>query len=286
MIAGLLPIAWMKLFSIVHGLNVLFFSGSILHVEHVGNDWGFDLGDSSSPSRIWKALSLHTLLSAYVFLITLSSFNFKAGTSCHVSFSTVYTLCFIWALICFVTCVVIFASISVNFFSSASCICVSVFVAFMTYYWPVLVNVYIGIWWLSGDRVYGFSCKLKVRSTAVALEFFDLMKLSSIASSMNGYAYFKVLLNSFKFHNPIRKLKDKQTKLRIVSSDASVYWRYHHGKVGVQVVHNYSIAVNQVSTLFFCKTYPFQRKILSQSYRMKRTANKTKLLNNDTSITW
>ena len=33
--------------------------------------------------------------------------------------------------------------------------------------------------------VYGCSCKLKVLSTGVAIEFFELMKLASTASSMN-----------------------------------------------------------------------------------------------------
>ena len=52
MVAGLLPISWVRLFSIAHGLNVLLFSGSILHVKCVGNECVFDLGDSSSPARI------------------------------------------------------------------------------------------------------------------------------------------------------------------------------------------------------------------------------------------
>ena len=43
--------------------------------------------------------------------------------------------------------------------------------------------------------VYVCSYKLKVMSTAVALEFFDLMKHASIAFSINGYASFRVLLN-------------------------------------------------------------------------------------------
>ena len=51
MVAGLLPISWAKL-SIAHGLNVLFFSGSILHVKCVGYDCSFDLGDSSSLATI------------------------------------------------------------------------------------------------------------------------------------------------------------------------------------------------------------------------------------------
>ena len=50
--AILLPISWVRLFSIAHGLNVLFHSGSILQVKCVGNDCVFDLGDSSSPARI------------------------------------------------------------------------------------------------------------------------------------------------------------------------------------------------------------------------------------------
>ena len=52
MVAGLVPISWVRLFSIAHGLNVLLFSGFILHVTCVGYDCGFDLGDSSSPARI------------------------------------------------------------------------------------------------------------------------------------------------------------------------------------------------------------------------------------------
>ena len=38
MVAGLLPIFRVKLFSIAHGLNVLFFSGSIFHLKCVGHD--------------------------------------------------------------------------------------------------------------------------------------------------------------------------------------------------------------------------------------------------------
>ena len=85
------------------------------------------------------------------FLITFHFFNFTVVTSCHVSFSVVHTLRFIWALICFVTCVVFFSTISANFFSSASCFCVSVFLALKVYHGPVLVLVYSGIWRLSED---------------------------------------------------------------------------------------------------------------------------------------
>ena len=53
-----------------------------------------------------------------------------------------------------------------------------------------------------------------------------------------------------QFHTRIRKLKEKQTKLRALSSDKGVYQQYHLEKVWVQVVYNYSIAVNQVSTPF------------------------------------
>ena len=38
MVAGLLPISWVRLFSIAHVLNVLFPSWSILHLECVGYD--------------------------------------------------------------------------------------------------------------------------------------------------------------------------------------------------------------------------------------------------------
>ena len=116
--------------------------------------------------------------------------NFKVVTSCHVASSTVCRLRFIWALIRFVTCVVIFSAISANSFSSASCFCVSVFLAFMTYLGTVLVHVYSGYWWLSGDN-YGCSCMSKVRSTTLVLECHDLMKLASIAFSMNGHASFR-----------------------------------------------------------------------------------------------
>ena len=37
-VAGLLPISWMSLISIAHGLNFLLTSGSILHLESVGYD--------------------------------------------------------------------------------------------------------------------------------------------------------------------------------------------------------------------------------------------------------
>ena len=41
-----------------------------------------------------------------------------------------------------------------------------------------------------------YLCKLEVMSTDVALEFFELMKLASTASSMNVYASFRDILNS------------------------------------------------------------------------------------------
>ena len=75
MVARLLPSLWVKLFSIAHGLHVLSFSGSILHLKCVGFNWGFDLEDSSSPARIRRALRLSTLLSACIFSITLSLFS-------------------------------------------------------------------------------------------------------------------------------------------------------------------------------------------------------------------
>ena len=136
MVADLLPISLMKLFSIAHGLNVIFFSGSILHLKCVGYDWGFDLGDTSPAKILWD-LRLPTLLSACTFLIALFFFfNFTAVTFCHVSFSAVYALRFICALICFVTCGVFFSTVWANCFSSTSCFCVSVFASFMGYHGP------------------------------------------------------------------------------------------------------------------------------------------------------
>ena len=52
MLAGFLPISFVKLFPIAYGSNFLLFHGPILHLKCVGYDWGFDLGDSSSPARI------------------------------------------------------------------------------------------------------------------------------------------------------------------------------------------------------------------------------------------
>ena len=71
-LASLLPISWVRLFSIAHGLNFFLFSGCILHLNYVGFDWAFDLGDSSYSAKIWRALCLPTLLSACNFLITPS----------------------------------------------------------------------------------------------------------------------------------------------------------------------------------------------------------------------
>ena len=84
--------------------------------------------------------------------------------------------------------------------------------------------------------------------------------------------------------HPIRKLKDKQTKLRIVSSDRSVYLQYHHVKIGVQVVQTYSIALNQVTILF--RKSPFTQNFCVTPHGMTKTFNITKLLNNDTSKKW
>ena len=44
--------------------------------------------------------------------------------------------------------------------------------------------------------MYGCSCRVKVRGTAVVFEFLDLMELSSIAIKINGYAYIGFFLNS------------------------------------------------------------------------------------------
>ena len=46
------------------------------------------------------------------------------------------------------------------------------------------------------QKIYGSSYKLKVKSTAVALDFFDFVKLASIAFLMNGYDSFRVLFIS------------------------------------------------------------------------------------------
>ena len=80
-------------------------------------------------------------------------FNLIVLTSCRVSFSSVCTLRFIWAFICFVTGVVTFSAITANYFSCGSCFCVSV----IWHLWhtmgtgPVLVLEYSGIRWLSWD---------------------------------------------------------------------------------------------------------------------------------------
>ena len=119
------------------------------------------------------------------FIYSFFYFNFTVLTSFHVSFSTVCTLWFIWSFICFVTCVVIFSSVSAKSFSSASYFCVFVFLAIMTYHGPVLVNVYSCIWWLSGDK------------DSLWL-FFQVegKKYCRGVVSMNGYASFRVILNS------------------------------------------------------------------------------------------
>ena len=52
MVAGSPPISWAKLFSIANELNFLLISRSILHLKSVRNDQGFDLEDSSAPTRL------------------------------------------------------------------------------------------------------------------------------------------------------------------------------------------------------------------------------------------
>ena len=147
MVAGLFPISWVKLIFYCPVLIFLFISGSILHLKCVGYDWGFHLGGSSSPARIWRSLRLLTLLSACIFFnYAFFYFKFTIVTSCRVSFSTVCTLRYIWVFICFFTCVVIFSATSANCFPSAACFCVPVFVANVTFREPVLVLVYSRIW--------------------------------------------------------------------------------------------------------------------------------------------
>ena len=51
-IAGFIPISWVKLFPVAHGLNFLFISGSIFHLKYVCHEIVFDLDDSYSPARI------------------------------------------------------------------------------------------------------------------------------------------------------------------------------------------------------------------------------------------
>ena len=84
MVAGLLAISWVRLLSIAHRLNVLFFSGSILHVKCVGDDCVFDLGDSSSPARCFKKLLVfpHCCRLAFVLLLFPFFFNCTVITSC------------------------------------------------------------------------------------------------------------------------------------------------------------------------------------------------------------
>ena len=62
---------------------------------------------------------------------------------------------------------------------------------------------------------------------------------------------------------------------------AEVY-KYHRVKVGAHVIYKNSIAVNQLSVLFF-HDLSFTIKFCVTSYVMAETANGTKRLNNDTS---
>ena len=122
--------------------------------------------------------------------------NFTVDTSWHVSFSIVCRLSHM-RIFKFVACVVIFSAISANSFSSASCFCVFVLVAIMTYHGSVFVLVYSGVWWLSGDvdsiwlflQVGGkkYCCSTRASSSKsgtrlgkrwIVLEFLDLMKLA------------------------------------------------------------------------------------------------------------
>ena len=120
MIAGLLPISWVRFFSIAHGLNILFlfrvhFTCEMCRVWLWVWSWRliFSRQDLKSSSSSHSAVGLHFFNYPFLF------FNFTVVTSCHVSFSTVYTLRLFWALICFVACVVFFSAVSANCFSSA-----------------------------------------------------------------------------------------------------------------------------------------------------------------------
>ena len=69
---------------------------------------------------------------------------------------------------------------------------------------------------------------------------------------------------SLQFYTPLSKLKDKQINLWIVSFDRDVYLRYYHVKVEVQVVYNYSIAINQV--IFFLQDLSLSTKIVESPF--------------------
>ena len=150
MVAGLLSISWLKLFSIAQELNVLFYSGSILLLKRVGYEWGFDLEDSFCPVWIWRALRLPFLLWACIFLIALSFFSTSQlllPVMCpSPQFTHLDSLghCFVLSLVW---------SSSPQFRQTAyrrHLVFVSVFVALVTYHGPVLILVCSGIWWLSG----------------------------------------------------------------------------------------------------------------------------------------
>ena len=148
--AGSLPISWVKLFSINHGLNFPLFSGSILHLKCIGYDCGFGLGDSSYPVRIWRALSLPTLLIACIFLITLSFIAISQSLLSDMYLSPQFAQLdsFEHSLVFFSTCVVIIPAISAKSFSSASFLCVRIcgnyaisWVGFGTFIQPYLMVI-------------------------------------------------------------------------------------------------------------------------------------------------
>ena len=164
MITGWLLISWVKHFSISHGSNFIFFSRSLLHLWCIGYEFGLDLWDTSSPTQIWRALRLLTLLSTCNYLNTFF-LHFIVITPSHVSYSTLCTLCFIRTFISFDTLAVFFSANSVNSLSSASSFCVSVFLAIMTFKCSgsVLVLEYSGIWWWVED-IYFIWLFLQVES--------------------------------------------------------------------------------------------------------------------------
>ena len=131
-------------------LRVDFFSRSNFYLKCVGYDRFLILETHLLPPGFEDLFIFPLCCRLAIFNYLLFYFIFTVVSSCHVSFSTVCTLKFIWTIISFFTCVVLSSAFSTNYFSSASCFCVSVFSAIMTHHGSVLVRVYSCTRWLSG----------------------------------------------------------------------------------------------------------------------------------------
>ena len=179
MVAGVFPISWLKLFSFIMFTRWTLFS--FQDRCYIWNLLGMnEHRDSSSPARIWRAHHFSNMLLARISF----SESFLPVMCSSPQFSDLYSFGHLWIL-------------SLVWWSSLPIqqTALRLYLVFMCPYLWQLWHIMRRSWYLYTalsdgcpgiQRVCDCYCRLKVRSTAVVLEFLDLMKLASFAFSNNG----------------------------------------------------------------------------------------------------